>query len=93
MHGPSKTLVCADFLFNVFHEDSALSKVLYRALGIWQCVGQNRLWKWRTKDKAAARIVAERLREFGPRRIVMAHGDVLDDGATQLLHYATEWLF
>lgn len=76
-HAPSRALICSDLLFNVAGEPQALTRLLYRALGVGQRFGTNRLWKWRTRDRPALAATLRRILEWKPERVIMAHGDVV----------------
>jgi hypothetical protein len=87
-HVPSRTLVCADMVINVTSEPSWLSRQLYRALGVWQRPGPTRYWRFATRDHAAAAAALDRVLACNPTRIVMAHGDIVDEDATAWLRTA-----
>jgi len=76
-HRASQTLVCTDALFNIQSEASWLTRVFYRALGVWRRFGQSRVWRWSTRDHAALTAAVERVLAWEFERIVMAHGDVV----------------
>ena len=77
-HVASRTLICTDLLFNIRDEPSAVTRVFYRWLGVWQRFGTNRIWRWKTKDRAALGASFDRVLAWDVRRVVMAHGDPLD---------------
>jgi len=77
-HAASRTLICTDLLFNIRDEPSAVTRVFYRWLGVWQRFGTNRIWLWKTKDRAALGASLDRIVAWDVRRVVMAHGDPID---------------
>lgn len=87
-HVRSRTLVCADMVINVTSEPSWLSRQLYRALGVWQRPGPTRYWRFATRDPAAAATAVDRVLACNPMRIVMAHGEIVDEDATAWLRTA-----
>jgi hypothetical protein len=77
-HVASRTLICTDLLFNIRAEPSAVTRLFYRCLGVWQRFGTNRIWRWKTKDRGALGASFDRILAWDVRRVVMAHGDPLD---------------
>ena len=77
-HVASRTLICTDLLFNIRDEPSAVTRLFYRSLGVWQRFGTNRLWRWKTKDRGALGASIDRMVAWDVRRVVMAHGDPID---------------
>ncbi|HHH30619.1 MAG TPA: DUF4336 domain-containing protein [Polyangiaceae bacterium] len=92
-HRPSATLICTDLVQNVQDEDGFMTRLLYRAIGSWKKFGQNRYWKYRTRDRAAARASLERVLAWDFDRIVMAHGDIVQTGGREKLRASLAWLF
>ncbi len=91
-HRASHSLLCCDFLFNVRDEESLLSVGLFRALGVWRRAGQSRPWKHWTKDRSQAAACVDQVLRWDLRRIVMAHGEVIEVDARSVLEEATSWL-
>lgn len=84
-HVASRTLICTDLLFNIRDEPSAVTRVFYRWLGVWQRFGTNRVWRWMAKDRVALGASFDRIVAWDVRRVVMAHGDPIDiAGSTEL---------
>ena len=77
-HVASRTLICTDLLFNIRDEPSAVTRVFYRWLGVWQRFGTNRVWRWMAKDRVALGASFDRIAAWDVRRVVMAHGDPID---------------
>jgi hypothetical protein len=78
-HAASRTLICTDLLFNIRDEPSAVTRLLvYRAFGMYRRFGTNRLWRWKTRDRAALAASLDRVVAWDVRRVVMAHGDPVD---------------
>jgi len=77
-HVASRTLICTDLLFNIRDEPSAVTRLFYRWLGVWQRFGTNWIWRWQTKDRAALCTSLDRILAWDVRRVVMAHGDPID---------------
>jgi hypothetical protein len=77
-HVASRTLICTDLLFNIRDEPSAVTRVFYRWLGVWQRFGTNRVWRWMAKDRVELGASFDRVLAWDVRRVVMAHGDPID---------------
>lgn len=92
LHVPSRSLLCTDSLFHIRDEETLLAAGLYRAMGVWKKPAQSRTWRLWTRDRQAARAAAERVLAWAPGRVVMAHGDVLEEDATGALARAMSWL-
>jgi hypothetical protein len=87
-HVATRTLICADMVVNVTSEPSWLSRQLYRALGVWGRPGPTRYWRFMTRDGAAAGAALDRVLACNPTRVVMAHGDIVDENALAWLRTA-----
>lgn len=91
-HEASGSLICADYVSNPRGPEELATKLLWRSLGVWEQCGQNRWWRFRTKDREAARDSAETITSWGAERIVMCHGAVIDSGGQAVLRNAVSWL-
>ena len=89
-HRESGTLVVTDLVFHMHHAPTALThfvlKYVSRAYGR---VAVSGLLRWLTKDRALARASLEGVLALPFERLVMAHGDVLEEGARSQLAEAT----
>ncbi|HUS27841.1 MAG TPA: hypothetical protein VMZ53_05015 [Kofleriaceae bacterium] len=78
-HRPSGTLACADFLFNVTKPANLRTRFALSITGVHgRTLKQSRLWKWSTKDKAAARASLDKILEWPIQHIAPVHGDPVD---------------
>ncbi|MEZ4383068.1 MAG: DUF4336 domain-containing protein [Nannocystaceae bacterium] len=89
-HRPSRTLICTDLLFNIRDEPHWLTRQLYRAIGSLGALGPNRVARLLTRDRRAAAASYRVLLGWPVARIVMAHGDVLEDRCEERLRAALE---
>ena len=85
LHVATRTVICCDLVINVHDEPSWLTRHFYRALGVWRRPGPTRYWRWKTKDPQAARDAYDRIVGWQPRRVIMAHGDIVDRDAARWL--------
>jgi hypothetical protein len=90
-HSKSRTLICADFLSNVHVETKALMKFVWRAMGAWKKLNQSRTWRFMVKDKHASRQSVQQILQWDIQRIVMAHGEVVENPGERLKS-AFAWL-
>jgi hypothetical protein len=80
-HRPTGTLLVADYFFNIHETKGFLTPfILDKLSGALKKPAQSKLWRKVAKDKRAMRKSAETLLSLDFRRIVMCHGDVLEDG-------------
>ncbi|HYD24774.1 MAG TPA: hypothetical protein VEB68_08245 [Croceibacterium sp.] len=79
-HRPTRTLVTADLLYNYQPEHGAGEKAFFRLIGNYGApkVAFYHRFALRGKD-AVAELVAQ-VRQWAPRRIVMGHGRIIEDG-------------
>ncbi|KAJ7512530.1 hypothetical protein B0H11DRAFT_1699398, partial [Mycena galericulata] len=82
-HAASKTLIVADLLFNLpgteqYSQSKSKAKVpIFGALDPWGAIHKRFVWG-EGKDKAAMTRDAKTVLGWGPERIIMCHGDVIE---------------
>ncbi|MEM1034683.1 MAG: DUF4336 domain-containing protein [Myxococcota bacterium] len=92
-HPSTRTLVVTDLIFNLQGAKNWISRFVFgRISGVLGGPAQSRLVKWATKDRPAAGRSVEHLLALDFNRLVMAHGEVLDDGGKDALAAATGWM-
>lgn len=91
LHDPeTKTLVVTDLVFNVRRAHNFRSWFVFRVVaGTLGDVGQSRLWKTFVKDKEAAGASMRALCELPFERLMMGHGEVVEEGGADALAKAT----
>jgi hypothetical protein len=93
LHRPSATLIVTDLVFNIHEARGLLTPLILRMVGAWRRFDQSKLWRRYTKDRAAAAAAVDRLLALEFRRIIPAHGDVLEgDDARERLAGALTWM-
>ena len=93
-HRRSKTLVLADFVFNLeLAPDQTMPWFLRWVSGIKSFPATSRLVKWATKDRPAAREAIERVLTWEIDRVVVGHGAIMEINAKDLLKKSLNWLF
>ncbi|XYH99437.1 DUF4336 domain-containing protein [Sorangium sp. So ce1128] len=92
LHARSRTLIVTDLLFNVHEVRSFGMKVFLWLGGAWKKTAQDHVWRLLMRDRAAAaRSVADVL-AWDFERVVVAHGDIVEEDAKERLRKALAWL-
>ena len=89
-HRPSRTLVLPDLCFNIHRSSSRISRLFFRANGMWQYFGPSRMIRLMVSDRAAFQRSLERVLQWDFERIVPGHGDIIERGGPAALRAA--WL-
>lgn len=88
-HKASATLLVTDLVFNIHQSPRWMSKlVLFFVAGAWKKLAQSRLVRFSIKDKRAASDSAARIFQWDFKRLVMAHGEVVEHDARARLAVA-----
>ena len=92
IHGPSRTLVCADLIENFDSSPHLATRLYLKAAGIQDRVAFSRFLRPVYRDRPAARRSLERLLRLDFDRVVLAHGRVLEHGGPSAVRDAYRWL-
>lgn len=84
-HEKSATLIATDLFMNVHECRGLMSKMIYWLEGCYGQMNVPRLFRFLIKDRAQAAQVGARLIELQPHTVVMAHGRIVDEQASQVL--------
>ncbi len=90
-HRASRTLVCADIVFNLSEHPSRLTRVVAFLMGNRR-PGATWLEHIMMRDRAAAREQIGRMLAWDFDRIVLSHGPLLHTGGHEVLRRAYAWL-
>ena len=90
-HRASRTLVCADLLFDLSRHPSRLTRLVARILRN-RDVGTTWLEPLIIRDRAAGREQVDRMLGWDVERIVLSHGDLVATGGREVLRRAYAWL-
>lgn len=83
-HRASRTLICADLVFNIRSDDSFAARLVYRMLRVYGRPAQS--WYFRKSiQRAAFAPQLETVLAWDIERICMSHGDVLTGNAYAVL--------
>jgi len=90
-HRQSRTLLCADAVFNLADHDSPLTRIVAVLMG-GRKPGATWLERALIRDRRAAREQIDRMLAWDFDRIVLAHGDIIEAGGRDVLRNAYAWL-
>ena len=85
LHRGSGSLICADLFMNVHKVRGFLGWLVYWLEGCWKKPAVPRLIKFLTKDKEQMRGDLETIAAWPIRRLIMAHGDIVDENAADVV--------
>ncbi len=91
-HRPSNTLIAADLAFNVGPTSPPLTRLVFRLGGSYGRVAPTLLERLLVRDRRAFRSSLERILEWPFERIVMAHGEVSEEGGREALIRGYGWV-
>jgi hypothetical protein len=91
-HRPTRTLIAADLAFNIQTSDGLVSRLLLRLNDSYRSFGPSRACRRLIRDPRMARGDIDEILRLDPRRIVVAHGEILQSGGTEALRRAYAWL-
>jgi len=90
-HRASRTLICADAIFNLARHPSRWTRFVAFAMGNRE-PGATFLERLLIRDRAAAREQLDRMLAWEFDRIVLSHGDLIESGGHEVLRRAYAWL-
>jgi hypothetical protein len=90
-HRASRTIICADAIFNLATHASAFTRLSALLLGVRR-PGATWLERVLIRDRAAAREQVDRMLAWDADRIVLSHGDIVATGGREVLRRAYAWL-
>jgi hypothetical protein len=74
VHHPSKSLVACDLVFNIHDDPRLMTRLILRMVGVWKRLGQSKLVRSVTEDRAAAARSCERVLGLEFSRVLVSHG-------------------
>ncbi|MGM0557205.1 MAG: DUF4336 domain-containing protein [Myxococcota bacterium] len=92
-HRSTGTLICTDVVFNLHRVEGWLAPWMCRLFGTYQTFAHSKLWRSKYDDIQVFADSVRKMLEWPIERIMMAHGEVVDDECTQELDRAFRWLF
>ena len=91
-HRPSGTVVASDLLFNITESSPPLTRFAMRLSGAYGRPSSTLLERFFVRDRAAFRRSLEKILAWPIRRIVLAHGEVVESDARGALERAYSWV-
>lgn len=91
-HRATRTLFVTDLVFNLRDVGGWFAPIALRMMGVHRRLAQSRAWRFAVKDKGAFAESGRRILELGARRLVVAHGEVIDDLPPGALEHALGWM-
>lgn len=79
-HPTSGSLLVGDYFFNVQEPKGLLTGLMLRSFGTYGRPAQSKLWRRLLADRAAAQASARNILSWDFRRVVMCHGQIVEDG-------------
>lgn len=80
-HQPSGTLITSDLVFNVLHPEGLMTRLVMSLMGTNGQLAKSRMWGMLVKDRAAFDASVARILAWDTSRLIMAHGDVVEQNA------------
>lgn len=93
LHKPSRTLIVTDLIFNMKTPHNWQTWLVHTLAGVRGRFAQSRLLRVMTRDRqAAGDSVARLLSQWEFERVVVAHGDVVEESAQAQVRDALSWM-
>jgi hypothetical protein len=92
LHRATGSLIVCDLVFNVHATKRWTAPLVYRMVGAWKRTAQSRLWRFFTKDRAAAAASVRQVIALDFDRLIPAHGEVIEHGGKAALAAGTSWM-
>ena len=91
-HPATKTLIITDSAFNFDRNFPLVTQLAARVLGSYGVLKPSWLEKTAVKDKQQLQIAIERVLQWDFKRVIMAHGQIVDSQAKEKLKRGYQWL-
>lgn len=91
-HAPSRTLISSDLIQNFDTSKHWPTRLYLRAAGIHRKTGVSRLIRLLLRDKTEGRRTVDRVLDWKPERIILAHGSPILSNGEEALRDAYRWL-
>lgn len=91
-HRPSRTLIVTDVLHNVGAEAPPFTRFVFKALGGYGKATTSAIDRVVNRDRAAARSTVDTLLQWDFQRVVLAHGQIVEQDGARIFREAYTWL-
>ncbi len=85
LHRPSRTLLLTDLSFNIHQTDSWFTRTYLKLNRSWQRLGPTVFTRSIIKDRAAVRASLAPVLAWDVARVVVCHGEVIEQGSREAL--------
>jgi Domain of unknown function (DUF4336) len=92
LHRHSRSLIVGDLCFKIGASAPPPMRSLARAARAYQQVRPAPLFRWGFRDRRAGRSSLERILDWDFDRIVVGHGEMVEQGGREALRQAYAWL-
>jgi hypothetical protein len=82
-HRDSRTIYTADLLFNILEPEGFLTPLTFRLMGVHRRFAIPRMWRQWVTDRAAFARSIDAILAWDFERIVVAHGEIIEDRARE----------
>lgn len=91
LHHASRTLILTDLAFHIRHSDSWFTRLFMHLNGAYGHFGPSRIFRTLVKDRAALRSSLARMQEWDFDRIIVTHGEILEQGGKVAMQTQYKW--
>ena len=91
-HRPSRTLISTDLAFNIGPSSPLLTRLIFRLGGAYGRLSPTILERIFVRDRPAFRQSLERILAWPFDRVVVAHGEVLEEGCREEFIHGYQWV-
>lgn len=88
LHKPTKTLIVVDLVFNLINARGLGSFIILSLFGTYQKLGISRFFMMLIKDRAAFIKSMQTVLNYDFQKIIMCHGEVINDNGKSVLTHA-----
>ena len=92
LHPATGTLIVSDLLFCFGPDNGVLARLFARMLGVYGRLGMSRTMRLLVKDKVAFSAFVRSLLKADITRVVTCHDQIIDQGVSEQLTAAFQWL-
>jgi glyoxylase-like metal-dependent hydrolase (beta-lactamase superfamily II) len=92
LHRATRTLITADLAFNINAADSLVSKLMLKLNDSYLTFGPSRVCRAHISEHRMARSDVDAILALKPERAIVAHGEILNAGATAAIERGYAWL-
>jgi hypothetical protein len=91
-HERSRSLIVSDLFFNVRRPNGFMTNLFFRIVGAHRKTAQSRVWRLLVKDRTAAARSAEAVLGWDFERVIVGHGDIVEEDARERARAALAWM-